>query len=254
MRFHTFGNKENKIMLLIHGVLTPWQIWQEQIEYFSKKYYVIVPALDGHVEEEASEYKSVENEAEQIIRFILDDHGGDVEAVCGLSMGGAIAYKIFESGKLNIKYLVIDGGPLSPLGRLPVWFMEKSYTSIIHKAKVRDKKTLENFKKDFLPEKYLESFLKFADTMSDATISNMIRGVFCISIRECDHGKDTSILFMHGTKGNEMVSRKAARKMKEIYPQTEIQCFDGYLHAELAIYHSEEWIEHVDEFITSSDL
>lgn len=250
MRFHTFGNKENKKMILIHGVLTPWQIWQESIDYFSENYYVIVPALDGHIEEEASEYRTVEDEAERIIEYMLTNFGNDVDTICGLSMGGAIAYKIFESGKLNINYLVLDGAPLSPVGKLPVWIMEKSYISIIHKSKARDKKTLESFKKDFLPEKYLESFLKFADTMSDSSISNIVRSVFSISISTCEHGKDTSILFMHGTKGNESVSAKSAKRMKEIYPQTQIRCFEGYKHAELAIYHSKDWIECVDKFIS----
>jgi len=153
---------------------------------------------------------------------------------------------------LNINYLIIDGAPLSPLGKLPVWFMEKSYTSIIHKIKARDKKILINFKKNFLPEKYLESFLKFADTMSDRTISNIVRGVFNIDIIHIDNDNNTSILFMLGTKGNETVSKKAAMKMKALYPQTEIQCFNGYSHAELAIYHVNEWIEHVDKFIETS--
>ena len=27
MIFHTYGNKENKAVVLIHGMLTPWQIW-----------------------------------------------------------------------------------------------------------------------------------------------------------------------------------------------------------------------------------
>ena len=26
MIFHTYGNKENKAVVLIHGMLTPWQI------------------------------------------------------------------------------------------------------------------------------------------------------------------------------------------------------------------------------------
>ncbi len=250
MRFHTFGNKKNKIMILIHGVLTPWQIWQEQINYFEKEYYVIVPALDGHVEEEVSEYISVEDEADKIIEYVINNCGKDVETICGLSMDGVIAYKIFESNKINIKYLVIDGGPLAPINKLLIWFMEKSYISIVNKAKVRDKRTLENFKKNFLPEKYLNSFLKFADTMTDKTISNMIRSVFQTRISKDVKNNSTNILYMHGTKGNEMVSKKAAKIMKEIYPHTKIECFDGYLHAELAVYHCEKWIRHVDRFIS----
>lgn len=250
MRFHTFGDIANQKMILVHGVLSPWQIWQDAINHFSKKYYVIVPALDGHIEEEPSEYLSVEDEANKIIAHVLKNYDANIYALCGLSMGGAISYKLFESGKLNIKNLILDGAPLSPLGKLPIWFMKKSYISIIHKSKARDEKVLENFKKGFLPSKYLESYLKFADTMSDTTISNMLDSVFGLSITKQENNHNTSILFLHGTKGNEMLSKKAAKRMKELYPQTEIKCYDGYAHAELAIYHSMDWIKAVDQFIT----
>ena len=249
MRFHTFGDGNKKIMVLIHGVLTPWQIWQEHAKYFEKDYLVVVPALDGHVEEEASEYISVEDEANKIIDYVINAYGKEVDVLCGLSMGGAIAYKVFESGKLTINNLVVDGAPLSPLGKLPVWFMTKNYMNIIHKTKMRDQKTLDNFKKYFLPEEYLPSFLKFADTMTDETIKNMLSSVFSTNICKTPVENDTKILFMHGTKGNEVVSRKAARKMKEVYPQTDIKCFDGYAHAELSIYHVKEWIDTVKRFI-----
>lgn len=34
MIIHKFGNLRSPVMMLIHGVLTPWQIWREQVEYF----------------------------------------------------------------------------------------------------------------------------------------------------------------------------------------------------------------------------
>lgn len=249
MRFHIFGENNKRIMVLIHGVLTPWQIWQEQVDYFKKDFCVIVPALDGHVVEESSEYISVEDEAGKIIEYVLDNYGNKIDALCGLSMGGAIAYKIFENGKLAIGNLVIDGGPLKPLGKLPTWIMTKSYLSIIHKSKKRDPKTLESFKRDFLPEQYLLSFLKFADTMTDATVENMIKSVTNTSISKTQVENNTKILFLHGTKGNEVISKKAAYIMKDVYSQTEIKCFEGYAHAELAIYHKDEWIQAVEEFM-----
>ena len=45
MIFHTFGDKENKAVILVHGMLNPWQIWNKAIEKFSRTYYVIVPEL-----------------------------------------------------------------------------------------------------------------------------------------------------------------------------------------------------------------
>lgn len=249
MRFRVFGDVTKKKMILIHGVLTPWQIWQDMIDSFKSDYFVIVPALDGHIEESKSEFVSVEAEADKIIDYVSTRYGNDIDTICGLSMGGAIAYTIFEKQKLNIKNLVLDGAPLSPLGKIPVWVMTNSYTTSIHKSKQRNPQVLESFKKDFLPEKYLPSFLKFADTMTDSTIKNMISTVFQTKITSTPQSSETSILFMHGTKGNEIVSKKAAKKLKKQYPQTEIKCFEGLKHAELAISMSDIWISTVKNFI-----
>ena len=36
MEFHTFGSQNNDVMMLIHGMLTPWQIWEDAIEYYTE--------------------------------------------------------------------------------------------------------------------------------------------------------------------------------------------------------------------------
>ena len=56
---------------------------------------------------------------------------------------------------------------------------------------------------------------------------------------------------MHGTKGNEMVSRKAPENMKKANIQTEIHCFKGYTHAQLACFEIDKWIAEVSVFIAS---
>ena len=91
MIFHTFGNNTNKVVIFIHGMLTPWQIWNEAIEYWSKDYYVILPELDAHTEETKSTFESVEKEAEKIKNYLCDTVCGKVYMMCGLSMGGRIA-------------------------------------------------------------------------------------------------------------------------------------------------------------------
>ena len=66
MIFHTFGDVSKKPVLLIHGMLNPWQLWEETVEHFSKEYYVVVPELDAHTEEETSTFVSVDDEAKAI--------------------------------------------------------------------------------------------------------------------------------------------------------------------------------------------
>ena len=62
------------------------------------------------------------------------------------------------------------------------------------------------------------------------------------------------ILFMHGTKGNESVSKKAAKKMQEINPQTEIKVFKGYKHAELLCFKEDEWISVVQDWLKNKQV
>lgn len=249
MEFHTFGDKNNKAVVLIHGVLTPWQIWERQIAVLKEKYYVVVPALDGHIEEYESEFISVEDEAKQIENYIANEQIKTIFALCGLSMGGVIAYKIFERNILHTENLVLDGAPLVKMPFIAEKAMTGAYINIIRKSKKRDRKTLDNFKKDFLPERYLENYLRFSDTMSDSTVRNMLHSVCANELVSTANSDNTRILYMHGTRGNEVYSIKTAEKMKKIYPYIEIKCFDGYKHAELAVYEPDKWLETVITFL-----
>ena len=67
MLVHKFVDGDKPIMVLLHGVLTPWQVWQPQIDSFKKQYNIFVIALNAHTEETASEFISVLDEAKEII-------------------------------------------------------------------------------------------------------------------------------------------------------------------------------------------
>lgn len=114
--------------------------------------------------------------------------------------------------------------------------MSAAYTSIIHKSKKRDRKTL-------------ESFLKFADTMTDSTIKNMLHSVCSGDFTPVADQVSTRILYLHGTKGNEVYSKKSAKKLKKHYLDMVIKCFDGYKHAELAVYEPNKWLDTVISFL-----
>ena len=100
----------------------------------------------------------------------------------------------------------------------------------------------------FLPEKFLDDYLKLADHMGEQSIRNVMKSVFD-SFDFKTYDGDMRILFMHGTKGNEIVSGKSAVKMKKANPQTEIKVFKGYAHAELACFKSGDWIREVSDWL-----
>lgn len=248
MVFHTYGNKENKAVILLHGMLTPYQIWDTATEYFSRQFYVVVPELDGHTENEKSTFISVEDEVNNLIGYIRQELNGKVYLLAGLSMGGRIAAELSKSDTVSIEYLVLDGAPLMKTNSLLMAIMRKNYWNIICSSQKRDPKVKKSFKKDFLPETYWEPYLKIADNMERQSVDNILDSVFS-PFEFISYPENMKILFMHGTKANEKVSRKGALKMKEHNQQMKIRCFDGLAHAELACFKQDQWIREVEDFI-----
>lgn len=248
MVVHEFVDGNKPIMVLVHGVLTPWQVWIPQINSFRERYNIYAVALNAHTEDTASEFVSVQAEAEEIVQYCRAKSIDTVDVLCGISLGGKIACEIWKNGKLNIHNLIMDGAPLVACPKFAINIMIKNYMNIVHKSKARDAKVIENFKKYFLPKKYLDSYLKIADLMTDKSIENIVTSVFTGGkIEGVDN--QSRILFIHGTKGNEVLSKKAAKLMKKYYPVTEIVCFKGDAHCYKAIYQPEKWISVVEDFL-----
>ena len=250
MKFHLFGKERAPIILLLHGIQTPWQIWQKQIEFFQNDYQVIVPALNGHEEDNKSEFESLEKEVEAIENYFIVNDYKNIFAVCGISMGGVLAYKLWISGRVKIHHLVMDGAPLTAYNKLVQKAMTKQYLAITYKARKRDKKTIENFSKFFLPSEYLESYLKIADNMSDQTIRNLVASLGKNELASPSDQSGEEILYLYGTESNELFSKKTAKQLKRNYPNAVIIKLDGYGHTQKMIDEPDDWLKLVDNFIS----
>lgn len=248
MRVHEFVEGNKPVIVLVHGVLTPWQIWKPHIDAFKDKYDIYVVALSGHTEDCADEFLSVIDEDEKIIEYFKAKNIDTIDALCGISLGGKISHEIWKKDKIRIRNLVLDGAPLVSCPKFAINFMVKNYKNIIKKSKDRDEKTLEDCKKYCVPEQYVGDYLRIADTITDSSIENIVKSVFYGG--EFDNVDNKSrILFLHGTKGNEILSKKAAKLMKKFYPETEVVCFKGDSHCYKAIYTPEKWIDVVKDFL-----
>ena len=83
---------EGSPLVLIHGGLVDYRMWQPQVEPFSKKYRVITYDIRGHGQTGGSEKRvySVQLLAEDL-RALLEQLQVDKPVVCGLSLGGIVA-------------------------------------------------------------------------------------------------------------------------------------------------------------------
>jgi len=246
MQFYIFGKTDAPRIILIHGVLCPWQVLREHAELLAEKHCVIVPALDGH-DGTDEEFVSTEQQAEKIENYCIEHFGSDVFAVCGQSMGGVITHHIWANGRLRCRHVIMDGAPLVPAGAIPTAVMTHSYIDILRGSKARRKRTLENFKKHFLPERFLPDYLAFIDHMSEKSLRSLLRSVFHSRLRTDIHS-DARVLFIHGTAANELLAVKSAKLIKKHYPDAAVIRFDGAAHCEMALSDPNGWCGIIMDF------
>lgn len=251
MRFIEAGKSNQKVMLLIHGMQVPWQVWNEHTKYFSNLYHVIVPILSGHDSEDTSTFLSIQEEAVKIEDFLILHHKTEVIAICGVSMGGAISTVLWKRGNLQIENLILDGAPLLPYNKIISSIISKQYLYLTTKVKERDKKTLAKCETNFMPSKYMKYFLDMIDIMSEETIQNCVISISKYRLDIDKNIKNVNLTYFYGTGINEYYSKKSAKYLLSNYPQTNIYCLKGCSHCEFYLYKSEKHISLIEKSLNS---
>ena len=133
MRFQTFGDKNNRAILLIHTLFTSATFFEPITQLLANNYFVIVPTLSGHYEN--STFMSTADEIKQIKEFLTENHVTSLYAVAGFSLGGNIAYEFFCNNAEMIEKAVIDSAPLFSFPKVVKNHYLKSYTKCLKRIK-----------------------------------------------------------------------------------------------------------------------
>lgn len=242
-----FGDKDKRKIVLIHGFQSPYQVWDAYIEHYKSLFHVIVPIMPGHNPESKADFISFAETARAFEDYYIPRYGKDVYAVYGMSMGGVLAATLWQNKKLNIENVILDGTPLTSFSSILEKMMLRFYRSITHKARQRERKTLEQAVKSIISKENLDAFLRVLDQMSDATIKNCISDVARFKLSAGINGAtDTKIYYYHGTAANEMLAKKSAKYLSKNYPNSIIKCFKGKAHCENSLLHPERMIAELD--------
>lgn len=89
MKVVEYGCSNNRVAMLLHGGgLGPWS-FRAVAELLQDDFHVIVPVLDGHAGSD-DDFVSIAENAKRLINYIEENHGGRVDFIGGLSLGGQI--------------------------------------------------------------------------------------------------------------------------------------------------------------------
>lgn len=248
MKVLEFGDPKKRKIILIHGFQMPYQIWNQYINYYKNDFCIVVPIMPGHYPNHGEDFLSFFKTAQDFEDYYISHFGKDVYAIFAMSMGGVLAVKLWQNGRLNIQKIIFDGSPLIHVNGFIEKMILKFYLDVTHRSQERDRKTLDQAKK-LVPKAYLDDFLQVLDAMTDTTIKNCIKGVVHFQLPDYLDHQNTKIFYFHGTKMNEFIAKKSANFIAKHYKHAYIKCFKGKSHCETTLFFPQVMFEELDRIL-----
>ena len=235
MIFNTYGDKNNKAVLLIHTLFTSENFFAPVKDLIAKDYFVITPTLSGHYEN--STFISTSDEIRQINDFLSVNQITKLYAVAGFSLGGNIAYEFFCKNYEMIEKAIIDSAPLFNFPNLIKNYYLKSYSKCL--------KRIQSGKYDAAKElnKYFNGMGEYqkdiAPTVSQESLNNLVESCFNTEVYKLPKSELKKVKFIYGSKD-------AARLCKSRLKGYNIVKMKGYGHCG---YYRETPIDWAKQFI-----
>ena len=230
MRFQTYGDKNNRAVLLIHTLFTSADFFAPITPVLANDYYVIVPTLSGHYEN--STFISTDDEIRQIKEFLSENNITSLYAVAGFSLGGNIAYEFFCNNVEMIEKAIFDSAPLFNLPSFVKNHFLKSYSKCLKKIK--------SGKYDVEKElnKYFNGMGEYqkdiAPVVSQESLNNLIGSCYNTKVHKLSQDELKKVTFIYGSKD-------VARLCKVRLKKYNIRKMKGYGHCGFYRENPVEW-------------
>lgn len=249
MEILEFGNPKQEKIILIHGFESPYQIWDDYVEYYKNDYCLIVPILTGHNINEDTDFESFEKCVKDLEDYYIKKYGNKVFAIYGMSMGGVFASILWQHQNIKISKLIMESSPLLGFENVMVSILTKQYLTITHKAQAGDKKTVRGAVDSMVTEDKLEIFMELLNHISDTTITNYIKESGKHKLPANINTPETEIYYLYGGKINEILFKKVAKFIEKNYQNSNTICLKRKGHCEDALLKPQEHIKVLNEIL-----
>lgn len=114
MIYKEFGNRDNPTIILLHGEYLSWWSFKDIIDFLVQKYHVVSPVINGHGEDSKTAFHTIQECAQDIIKYIDDTYQGKVHAICGVSLGAQITIEILSRRSEIAEYAIVQSISVVP--------------------------------------------------------------------------------------------------------------------------------------------
>lgn len=243
MKIVEYGQSNNRVVMLLHGGgLGPWS-FRAVAGLLQDDFHVIVPVLDGHADNDDN-FSSIEENAKRLIDYIEKNHGGSIDFIGGLSLGGQVLLEM-----LAIKPDVCDAAIIESASVIPSKItsalmkptMDMSYWLIA-------KRWFAKWQFEYLKIRG-DLFNEYFEDTSKITKENMaafLAASTAYEMRESVSKSDAKVIVAVGRK--EMRSMiLSAEKIHSAIHGSELVVKNGLYHGEWSINYPEDYASCVAE-------
>ena len=237
MNYLTFGNKQDKAIVFIHGMASTALLCYEPILKYFENYYIVLVEVDGHSNNINGDLSSLKDCCDDIEKYIKENLDGHIYGLCGFSMGATMAVDLIGRGNISVDKTVLDAAFTVKMG-----IKTKPFEICFNKAikRIQQGKKIPQFLMNSVMGKDNNSVIEMLyRDVSSKTIINACEYVYKYDIPTGLSDYKNPVLFLRGSR--EPYPRKSAAILKNHLPQMEEKIFDGMGHGQHLHEHPAEY-------------
>ncbi|MBE6765818.1 MAG: alpha/beta hydrolase [Ruminococcaceae bacterium] len=236
MLFNEFGSKENKPVILLHGMMQDWHSEYELLKPLEEHYRLIIPAQDGFYDG-SGDFTTFADQARQIEEYITENYNGKIHGAYGASQGGLMLTELLTRNKIDMGTVIMDGCYVAHQGKLAgkvtAWMFKKLKNTGKLPSLIMVMMKLMGLKKEDLV--MMDNFYMNA---SDVTVDrNFVQNYTYRTRPEIARNKSKVYLWC-GSK--EPYAIKSHNELKKYLQNYEEEIMPGFGHGEFLMKHREE--------------
>lgn len=210
MRYKTYGDVHNPLMLFIHGGGVGGWMWEQQVQHFSN-YHCVVPELLSQ------DVFSIEQSARELLQLLEEKATGKPVILIGFSLGAQIAIQMLSIKPSLIDFTIINSALVIPSPAME-WmlqpFIRVTFPLIKNKtfAKLQAKAL-------YINDLDFERYYQESATMKVETLIQILRENMLFSIPHDFHKAQGKILITVGAK-EKSIMKKSAKALVQSHPNS----------------------------------
>ena len=235
-----------KTVMLLHGNLMCWKQFEDVIPFLEKEYLVFAVSFDGFDGTGKTTYTTAKDQAEQLVKYIIENCNGKMDILFAESLGCGSAILLKAADKVELSHMILSGPEYLDFGILNGLLLKimpkKQYKTVTDKS-------IPAWVLKFMGQTE-EGFRIMLSRIPDNISLESIRATWDVGLNlyrtELPVQQEAKVACWYGEKEGHM--KKAIEKLKKVYPRLTVRCFKGYGHGDI-INHPEQLADELIRFM-----